>query len=144
MLGEEQVVTKRISISEIMTTQVQTVQVQDRMSEVRKKLAKGRFHHAPVIDGDALVGMISSRDLVRIYRELAATDQEVVDELLDRSTTIEQTMSTDLVTMRFDEDFEKAIDLLADGDIHSVLVLNEEKELVGIVTNVDLLDFLFD
>jgi CBS domain-containing protein len=52
-------------------------------------------------------------------------------------------MKTELVTIRENESIEKAIDVLADGSIHSVLVINKDERLVGIATNIDLLDYLF-
>lgn len=52
-------------------------------------------------------------------------------------------MKTDLVLMRPRESAEQAVDLLGDGGIHSVLIVGESDQLVGIATNPDLLKFLF-
>jgi CBS-domain-containing membrane protein len=51
-------------------------------------------------------------------------------------------MSTELATIRSDENAEAAVDLIASGAIHSVLVLDRAERLVGIVTDTDLLEYL--
>jgi CBS domain-containing protein len=127
-----------------MRTKLRTVDVRDGLDKVREALRSEAFHHVPILDGKHLVGIISSRDLVRVFRE-AFNGEEGKGKLSDSGrTTIEGTMQTDLVTLRSDESVEKAIDVLADGAIHSVLVLDESDELKGIVTNIDLLEYLFD
>lgn len=51
-------------VSAHMTTNPQTCSSEDRVLEVMDRMTKGRFRHMPVVDGDALVGMISIRDMV--------------------------------------------------------------------------------
>jgi len=137
--------TKNTSVDQIMTHNVQVAQIDDALSDVRAILMKGRFHHVPIVDGDKLVGIISSRDFIRIHRELSATGFESdIDDIIDAARTIEETMTTDLVTVNKSASYERAIDLLAEGEIHSLLVVDDRGNLAGIVTNVDLLDFLFD
>lgn len=132
----------RTPISKIMTTQVRTVGVDATLSDVRLLMVAEGFHHVPVLDGDTPVGVISSRDLVRIYLRPGSGCRGRADEGLDRASTLAETMSTDLVTMRSDESVDVAIDLVAEGAVHSVLVLDGEGRLVGIVTVIDLLDHL--
>lgn len=137
--------TKDTTVGDIMTRKVQVAQIDDALSDVRAILMKGRFHHAPIVDGNRLVGIISSRDFIRIHRELSATGFESnIDDMIDAAKTIKETMKTHLVTLNVNESYERAIDLLAEGEIHSVLVVDDDGHLAGIVTNVDLLDFLFD
>ena len=138
--------TRHTPVSAVMTHGVRTLDVHAKFSEVRRALIANEFHHMPIIDGEALVGILSWRDLVRAYRTArrgAGTgDAFALDDLLDRTTSIDQVMSKDLVTLRADEPLERAIDLIADGHIHSVLVLDEDGKLVGIVTDKDIIAYL--
>jgi acetoin utilization protein AcuB len=129
-------------ISELMTSPVQTVELDAKLSEARRILTHGNFHHVPVVDGDTLVGIVSSRDLLRVYRESRSKASGKADDLLDGGSTVAAIMRTELVTIRSDESVEAAVDLIASGTIHSVLVLDPEERLVGIVTDTDLLDYL--
>ena len=133
---------RKTPISEVMTTRVRTLGVDAKLSEARRTLTKERIHHLPIVENGILVGLISSRDLVQILREAKASGSESVDQSLDRSASLAKVMSTDLVTVRSDEPVERAIELIADGSIHSVLVLDAERRLVGILTDTDLLDYL--
>jgi acetoin utilization protein AcuB len=127
-----------------MSTKLRTADVRDSLETVRALLQRESFHHVPILDEKRLVGIISSRDLVRVYREARSDDVEGEEPSNSASPNVASTMQTDLVTMRSDESVEKAIDALADGAIHSVLVLNAHDELVGIATNIDVLEYLFD
>jgi CBS domain-containing protein len=89
-----------------------------------------------------VVGLLSSRDLVGILREAKSGGSESVDDILDRCSSIRQAMTTPLVTLRPDDPLERAIDLIADGSIHSLLVLDAGRRLAGIITDTDLLDYL--
>jgi len=134
--------TQSTPISELMSSPVRTVAVSAKLSEVRRALTHGNFHHVPVVSGDKLVGIVSSRDLLRVYRESGSKAPGKADDLLDSSATIGEIMSTDLVVIRSHESVETAINLIATGAIHSVLVLDPDERLVGIVTDTDLLEYL--
>ena len=112
-------------ISTIMTRGVHTLDVSAKLSEVRRALITNDFHHMPIVDGKRLVGMISWRDLVRAYR-----------------SAHEDAMTRELVTVRDDDSIDRAIDLIADAHVHSVLVLDSESRLAGIVTDKDIVDYL--
>ena len=133
---------RRTPISQLMTTHVRTLAVDAKPSEARRVLSQERIHHLPIVENGKLVGLISSRDLVEVLRDAEAGGTESVDQILDRSSSVAKLMSTPLVTLRPDDPVERAIELVADGTIHSVLVLDGERRLVGIVTDTDLLDYL--
>lgn len=135
---------RRTLISEIMTTDVVTLDVGAKISEARRILSDGSFHHLPVVDGDQLVGIISSNDLLRLMQRYPTASKIDLNDTLDAVTTVKETMQTDLVTMRDNDTVERAIDLLASGERHSLLIVDRDESLAGIVTNIDLLDYLFD
>jgi len=55
-----------------------------------------------------------------------------------------QAMTRELVTVRDDDPIDRAIDLIADAHIHSVLVVDADERLVGIVTDKDIVQYLSD
>jgi acetoin utilization protein AcuB len=132
-------------ISTVMTRNVYTLDVGSKLSEVRHALITHEFHHMPIVDDGRVVGMLSWRDLVRAYRD-ARGDAEAstfgIDELLDQNATVEEVMTKKLVTIRENDILDRAIDLIADAHIHSVLVLDANTNLVGIVTDKTIVEFL--
>ena len=136
---------RKTPISHIMSRDVHTIEVGAKLSSVRHALIANEFHHMPVVDEGHLVGVLSWRDVVRAFRG-ARGDGEVstfeIDDLLDQYTSIEELMTKEVVTVRTDDVLDRAIDKIADGHIHSVLVLDEDQNLVGIVTDKNIMEFL--
>jgi CBS domain-containing protein len=98
-----------------------------------------RCHHLPVADGKRPVGMISTRDLLRISGKNGGEKLSSGD-YGDRKAS--EIMSQDLETIHMDESVETAIDRIGLGDIHALVVVDDDDDLVGIVTNHDLLHYL--
>ncbi len=136
---------RQVPVSVVMSRSVYTLDVASKLSAVRRALIANDFHHMPIVDGDVLVGMVSWRDLVRAYREASRSGEGTtlgVDDVLDRSASVEDVMTRDLVTVRDDDSLDRAIDRIADDHIHSVLVLDAEEELVGIITDKNIIEYL--
>lgn len=57
------------TIRDAMQEDVLTVQRGDTIRSVAEHLATGSFHGMPVLDGDRLVGMVTSTDLIRLLIE---------------------------------------------------------------------------
>jgi CBS domain-containing protein len=93
----------------------------------------------PIVENGKAVGMISTRDLVRVARRHGARK---ISEGIYGDEIARDIMSTDLETIDLEESVEVAIDRIGVGDIHALLVLDEDENLVGIVTNHDLLHYL--
>lgn len=54
-----------VNASDVMTSDVTTVTPETTINEAMELMDRGYFRHLPVIDNDALVGIISVRDVVR-------------------------------------------------------------------------------
>jgi CBS domain-containing protein len=130
-------------VRHIMTTDVLAVQVRAPLSEVRRLLRHHPFHHVPVLDGDRLVGLLSSVDLARLGLEAWGVGEETVDAHLDASFRVEEVMSVGLEALRPHDTVEKATEILADGRFHALPVVDEHEHLVGLLTSTDLLRFFY-
>lgn len=129
-------------IAQVMTSNVRTLDVDVKLSDVRQLLRAERCHHVPIVEDGRLVGIVSSRDLIGLLGGSSAASSAEIDELLDRRSSVAETMSRELTTMEPSESVDRAIDLIAEGRIHSVLVVDGEGRLAGIVTDSDLLAYL--
>jgi len=125
-----------------MTSRVRSLGPEAKLSEVRRLLQEESCHHVPIVEDGELIGIVSSRDLLRLLREAKAKGDGDLDAVLDGRASLSEVMSHVPVTLGLDESVDRAIDLIADGAIHSVLVLDAEGRLAGIVTDTDLLAYL--
>jgi len=132
----------REPISNVMSSNVTSVDVNDKFSVVRHILLGASFHHVPIVEGRTLVGIISTRDILKLSFDTSGISEDAVDEALDKSFSIAQTMQREIVTIDCDDTVQTAIDLLARGKFHSLPVVDEEGCLVGIVTSIDVLAYL--
>ncbi len=65
------------SVADIMTTTVKTIMAEDSIAKAIEIMQEGRFHHVPVINGDSVVGLISSDDIPDEYRMLLERFREM-------------------------------------------------------------------
>ncbi len=120
-----------------------TVETKDPLSRVRELFTEYPIHHIPVLDGNKLVGIISSTDLLRFGIGLQREDVPT-DSILGARYTAEQAMEKALVTLHPKDSLLTAAKLLAQETFNSLPVVDELGELVGILTTRDLLRFLIE
>ena len=126
-------------LSDVMTRDPQTVHLGQPLSEAYALLQKGEYHHVPVMDGDRPVGMISSTDILKLVYDVDHNDDRMLRTMLDHQFTLEDAMSTELVTVRNGESVRKVANHMSTGDNHSVIVVDDAGALEGIVTSSDLI-----
>jgi CBS domain-containing protein len=127
-----------------MTANPKTIHLKTPISEVGKIFSEGKFHHLPVLDGKELVGIVSYFDLIRVSFEqsFGVTDKKAVYAVLDHTLDIASIMTKDPLCIQAKSTIREAAEKLATGKFHSLPVVNEDHELIGIVTSKDLIDYL--
>ena len=114
-----------LTVSDLMTTQVLTVKASEPLKEARAEMEIGVIRHLPVVDDRGrLVGIVSDRDLMSHPRGHRVAD----------------IMTRELVTTRPDAPAADAATTMLDHKISSVLVVNDEQKLVGVITQTDYLE----
>lgn len=156
--------------SELMTTDVETVQHDESVASVLQKMARRDFNGFPVVDDEGrLVGVVTQRDLVDIFEPSERTlwipigfppFLEPVDYAIDASWTdldlgidlarsandpVSTVMTEDVVTVTPETDVEEVLDILAarSPDINRVPVVRDGF-VEGIITRQDVLAHLAD
>jgi CBS domain-containing protein len=135
---------KNDPITKLMKTDVITIQKGEPISRARQVLSDNNFHHLPVLDGDKLVGIVSSLDIVKLTFDAYHTDERTMDIVLDEQFKLADVMEKDLVTISYKDTVRRAVNLLADGKFHSLPVIGEDDTLRGIVTSTDLIQYLMN
>ena len=135
---------KRMPVSMIMTKDLVTLQHDDDLLTAERLFKKHNIRHIPVVKGKKVEGMLSYSDLLRISFADAIDDHESeVDTIVYNMFTIEQVMAKNLVKVSPYATIKDVAELLASKDFHA-LPVEDNNELVGIVTTTDLINYLLD
>jgi CBS domain-containing protein len=131
-------------VKKIMAVDPVTVHEKQKVSDVHRLIVERKIHHVPVVSGRRLIGLISATDLLRVsWGDVNKQDPRQVDVLLD-TLAIRDVMQEDIVTLRQSDTVRHAAEQLAQGDYHSLPVLDDADELVGMVTSTDLIKYLLE
>jgi len=125
------------TVREVMSSDVTTLDVNDRLTIADDIMNLGRIRHLPVLDGDGLVaGVVSQRDLLRgALARCIGYGQHAQAKLFDM-LLVKDVMTYDPATIGPDADLEEAAQILWDRKIGCVLVVEDER-LVGLLTEGD-------
>lgn len=124
-----------IAIDKVMTSEPATVSPQSSAAEARRLLDSNVIHHLPVVEGDRLVGIVSSSDLLKLY---------LLDDKLAIFTraTVDQIMETNVTVLGKNSTLREAVEKLSMGNFHALPVVDRKRRLLGIVTSTDLMNEL--
>ena len=135
---------KNDPITKIMAAEVITVQQGQKLSDVRHIICESGIHHIPIVDGNKLVGMISFTDLMKLNIVISGADDRTIDAIIDQQYTIKDIMTTKLTLLTDCDTIKQASNILAEGNFHSLPVVDKQNQIVGIVTTTDLIQYLSD
>lgn len=121
-------------IEEVMSHPVRTISPGTTLSEAYGIMQEDELRHLPVVDDDAVVGVVTDRDLRLLTSSLHPNP-------FDPEDSVHEVMSRDLVTASPRDPVEEAARLMRRRKIGCLPVLGQGR-LVGIVTGTDLLDAL--
>jgi CBS domain-containing protein len=117
-----------MTVGDLMTTNLLTVNVNETISEAHAEMEIGLVRHLPVVDERGrLVGILSDRDLIGAVH--GRKPKRVAD-----------VMTRNVVTTQADAPASDAATKMLDHKIGSVLVVDDEETLIGMVTMTDYLE----
>jgi len=118
-----------MKISEIMTKEPKYIGLNQSLQEAARMLRDLDIGMIPVGDGVKLKGMLTDRDIV----------VRVVAEGIDpKNISIPEVMTPEVIYTYEDEDVEEAAKIMEEKQIRRLIILNREKDMVGIVAMADL------
>lgn len=131
-------------ITHIMATDLVTATTQHKFSEVKALMEAEKIHHLPIVEGKKLVGLISRIDILRFTNSQAFVDDTPeTAKSLDNSAMVSDIMTTNIITLKESDVVKHAVEIVNQQSFNSVPVVNDDGELVGIVTTKDLLNYLY-
>lgn len=135
---------KKTPLREIMKSPAITVRFDEPFSHVEEKLRIKGIRHLPVVDeNNRVIGLITQRDLFRTRAPHRNEEGETVydAEALD-AFILKRVMTPHPATLTPDNMIAEAVNLMAAGRYGCIPMVDQDKKIVGIVTEVDILKYL--
>ena len=117
-----------MKVSEVMTSEVVTVQPDQSVRVAASFMLSADAGSIPVTEGERLVGMITDRDIA--VRGIAKGHGP--------ETPVRDLMTNDIVCARLDEDVEEIATRMGEAQVRRLPVVDEQERLCGIVSLGDL------
>ena len=117
-----------MKISDVMTRDVATVRADQSAQEAASFMLEGDAGSIPVTENEQLIGMITDRDIA--VRGVARG--------LGPDTPVRELMSEGLVVAKAGDSIQEVADIMADAQVRRLPVVDEQQNLVGIVSLGDL------
>ena len=128
-------------VSTIMTKNIIGLTRSDNLEGAEMLFNRYKIKHIPVVSGEAIIGMLSYTDLMRIsLSESPDEENSSVNSVVYNMFTIEQVMVKDVVTVTSETTIKEVAQILADREFHALPIV-DDGILIGIVTTTDLLNY---
>lgn len=116
-------------IRDVMTANPECVSEKDSIRDVARIMKDQDTGVVPVVDGKKIIGLITDRDIVvRGLAEGKNLENVRVNELMTKSVR----------SVREDASLNEALEMMSNAEIRRVAVVNNNDELVGIVSLGDI------
>ena len=120
-----------LTVGECMTTELFTVQKEDIIALVGEMMDWRRIRYVPVEDDKGkLLGLVTSRLIIR----------ELLKQIKGhRAITVDEIMIRDPKTITAEATVKEAMTKMRENQLGALPVINEQNELIGIITEMDFL-----
>ncbi len=133
------------SVEDYMTRNIVTFDEQDSLADICDCLIKNHFRRVPILHENKLSGIISRADLIKANKDkfepqvIAEKSKEQKKVLLARDI-----MKCGLITVQRQTPIYEALEILASRHITGLPVVDDYMNLVGIISEKDMLKLLYD
>jgi acetoin utilization protein AcuB len=127
----------RMKVVDVMTKNPLVMTPDETIGKADELMSENRIRQLPVVDGSALLGIITDRDIRSFLAESSLLEPEVRAKVL--KTRVRDIMTAEPLTLAPDDELQEAVELLIDEKVGGIPVVDEAEGLVGIVTYVDVL-----
>lgn len=130
-------------VSDLMSSNVETVTMDTLLSDIWKIFKEHRFHHLPVVDEhNKLVGMISDRDVLFHISPRVEAGNATVAEIEVLRKPAHQFMSRGPLTVYPNTSASRALRTIINQSVSCLPVVDDEHNILGILTWRDVIKFM--
>lgn len=127
-----------------MTANPYTIEADAPITEVIELMRQKNLKRVPVVRGDRVVGMLTNTDIQKVSPTKATTLSIYELNYLLSKTKVSDAMSKEVISIGPDALLEEAALLMRDNKVGTLVVVQEDGKLVGIITESDIFDAFID
>lgn len=127
-----------MNVSQIMSTHLVTVELDDKLSTVKEIFDNARFHHLLVIDEGKLVGVVSDRDLFKAISPNIGTVRTTAQDLATLNKRVHQIVTRKPITLSPNASAAEAVAVFLDHNISCIPIVDDNNVAVGILSWRDI------
>lgn len=127
-----------MNVSQIMSKQLVTVELDDKLSIVKEIFDNAHFHHLLVIDGGKLIGVLSDRDLFKAISPNIGTGRTTAQDLATLNKRVHQIVTRKPITLSPNATAAEAVAIFVDHKISCIPIVDENNVAVGILSWRDI------
>jgi len=120
-----------MKVKEIMNPTIFTIDGEKSLYEAFKLLHKKGIRRVFMRLDKDIDGVVSYRDLVNVFFDKG------VFELMD--TTLKDVSTKEILTINEDADIKHAAQIMLHADVSALLVIDDDKNAIGVVSQTDIL-----
>jgi len=131
-------------LSEIMTTDLITVNPEDKLMKVKEIFDNNLIHHIPVVRFRKIVGIISKSDLLFFMKGMGMPRHaDALNEGRLLVTRAQEIMTKGLAKLEPTDRINAALEIFRENILHALPIVKND-ELIGILTTHDIITALAD
>ncbi|MDR2830516.1 MAG: CBS domain-containing protein [Methanobrevibacter sp.] len=139
---------ERIPVEEIMTKDIISLSVDDRLVHARRLILDFNIGRVLIKDEDELVGVLTSKDIANAFISLKKKKKKKVPETHQKARIknllVKDAMTSNLEKINSSTSIAEVADKMLDMGFNGLPVVNDENEVIGLVTKTDLLSLIID
>ena len=128
----------KVTVKEIMTKDLVVVSPTDRLIHARRQMMEAHVGRVPVLDDEELVGVITSKDLMRAFIDFRKNVPEKYQKSQIKEVLVEYIMSTNPTVTTKDTTISEVAKIMMETGYNGLPVV-EGGKVVGIITQTDIL-----
>lgn len=130
---------KNTKIQDIMTKDIVTIGLDDRLHKVKDIFDSNNFRHLLVVEDDKLIGIVSDRDLFRNISPNIGKMRYTMADLNTINQPVHMILTRHPITLKPDDNLRQAIHILNTHKISCIPIVNDDNIPVGILSWKDIL-----
>ena len=128
----------KIAVKEIMSKELTVVSPTERIVHARRQMIESHVGRLPVVEDDELVGMITSKDLMRAFIDFRKKVPEKYQKSQIKELLVEDIMSSNPSYVSKEMSITEVSEIMMETGYNGLPVV-EDGKVIGIITQTDIL-----